>query len=193
MVFTATATATQTGTSTSTSTATGNTLEEAVNNANKIALNSATYGLAPPTLVGSDKHTCEKFCLSCIDFRFVDDTSYYMSCIGDSNNYDQFILAGASLGYNGITGYDSWPICCNDNLQLSHNLHSISEVNIFDHLECGAYKMVYTEEELKGDGEFKLHVENLNKAERTILNKFPFVKKVNKYIFGMDFKPMVIP
>ena len=192
-MFTATATASQTGTSTSTSTATGNTLEEAISNANKIAKNSSIYGLAPPTLVGSDKHACQKFCLSCIDFRFVDDTSYYMCCIGDSNNYDQFILAGASLGYNGIPDYDSWPICCNDHIQLSHDLHSITEVNIFDHMECGAYKMVYTEEELAGDGEFKLHVENLHKAEKTILSQFPFITKVNKYIFDLNFKPIAIP
>jgi len=193
MVFTATATQSASGTSTSESTATGNTFEEAIHNANKVALSSAIYGLAPPTLVGSDKQSCELFCLTCIDFRFVDDTSYYMSCIGNSNNYDQFILAGASLGYNGIQDYYNWILCCDQHIALSRDLHSITEISIFDHLECSAYKIVYSEEELAGDGEFKLHVENLDKAEKTILHKYPFITKVNKYIFDLNFKPIVIP
>jgi len=36
--------------------------------------------------------------LSCMDFRLLDDTTVFMNARGYNNNYDQFILAGASLG-----------------------------------------------------------------------------------------------
>jgi hypothetical protein len=34
-----------------------------------------------------------------MDFRLVDDTVYYLNSLGLNNNYDQFVLAGASLGF----------------------------------------------------------------------------------------------
>jgi hypothetical protein len=34
-----------------------------------------------------------------MDFRLVDDLVYFMDSIGLNNNYDQFVLAGGSLGF----------------------------------------------------------------------------------------------
>jgi hypothetical protein len=192
-IYTASASASVSATATGTARASGNTPEGALNSANKAALNAAIYSLinldAPPP----EQHTCEQFCLSCIDFRFVDDLSNYQGIKGNVNNYDQFVLAGASLGYNGIPNYENWILACDQTIELSHDLHEISQVSLFDHLECGAYKLVYTPEQLEGDGELKLHVENLNKAEKTILKKYPFVKKVNKYIFDLSYNAIPIP
>ena len=191
--YSATATASCSGTSTASSTATGNSLSEAINNANKAALTSAKFALVPPPHVYEDQHTCKYLILSCIDFRFVDDAGYYMNIKGNCNNYDQFVLAGASLGYNGIDGYENWILCCNQHIELSHELHEISEMTIFDHLNCSAYKLEYTSEQLAGDGEFNLHVENLNKAEKTLKEKYSFLEKVNKIIFDLDFNAIIIP
>lgn len=191
--YTATATASTSATSTATSTATGNTPEEAFDNAYNSAETSANYSLAKLTHPPESQHTCEQFCLSCIDFRFVDDVTFYQNLKGDANNHDAFCLAGASLGYNGIPNYENWILCCEQTIDLSYDLHEISEVTIFDHLDCGAYGLVYTPEQLEGDGEFKLHVENLNKAEATILKKFSYIKKVNKFIFDLSYNAIQIP
>jgi len=190
--YSATATATCTGTSTASS-GSGNTLNEAINNANESALNAAKFALCPPPHVDSEQHTCKDLILSCIDFRFVDDYGYYMNLNGNCNNYDQFVLAGASLGYNGIQGYENWILSCDQTIELSRDLHEITEITIFDHLDCGAYTLVYTDEELAGDGEFKLHVENLNKASETLKKKYPFLEKVNKIIYDLSFNAIVIP
>jgi hypothetical protein len=41
--------------------------------------------------------------LACMDFRLIDDEVYYFNKVGYTNNYDKFILAGASVGYNQDT------------------------------------------------------------------------------------------
>jgi len=191
--YTSTATASASATSTASATATGNTPVEANNNAHDAALTSAKFSLATLVQPPPEQKSCEQFCLSCIDFRFVSDLGYYQNVKGKINNYDQFILAGASLGYNGIPDYENWTLCCDQHIQIARELHQITEVDLFDHLDCGAYRLVYTPEELEGDGEFKLHVENLNKAEDTIFQKYPFITKVNKFIFDLSYNAIPIP
>jgi len=155
---------------------------------NKFKLCSLSKNLHPK----KNKKTCKCLTLSCMDFRFVDDITHFMNCNGNRNNYDHFVLAGASLGYNGIPGYKNWIPVFNETVGLARKLHKISEITIFDHLGCGAFKLAYKPEQLKGDGEFNLHVENLNKAEKTLKAKFPFIKKVNKIIFDLNYKPIHI-
>jgi len=190
--FSATATASTSATSTSTSTATGNTPVEAYKNAYNSALTSAKYSLAQLEQPPPEQKTCEQFCLSCIDFRFSDDVTFYQNIKGKCNNYDKFVLAGASLGYNGIPGYENWTLCCDQHITIARDLHQITEVVLFDHLACGAYGLVYTPEQLEGDGEFKLHVENLNKAEATILKTYPFITSVKKFIFDLNYNAIPV-
>lgn len=173
--------------------ATSSSLFEARKDALLRAQSTAYFSLAPPTHPLRDLSSANIMSLSCIDFRFVDDAGYYMNLCGNCNNYDQFALAGASLGYNGIPDYENWTICCDQTIQLSYDLHDISEITIFDHLDCGGYALVYTPEQLAGDGEYNLHVENLNKAEETIKSKFKFIKKVTKQIINLDYEVIVIP
>ena len=116
-----------------------------------------------------------------------------MDIKGNANNYDNLIIAGASLGYNGIPGYENWTVFADQNFELARQLHSIDEINIFEHYECGAYGLVYTPEQLADGGEFNLQVENLNIAEQTIKSKFPFIKRVNKYIIDREGKIVTIP
>lgn len=190
--YSATATASVSATSTSSSTATGNTPDEAYTNAYNSALVSAKFSLAQLDQPPKEQKSCEQFCLSCIDFRFVDDVTFYQDVKGKCNNYDKFILAGASLGYNGIPGYENWTLCCDQHIEKARELHQITSVIIFDHLECGAYGLAYTPEQLAGDGEFKLHVENLNKAEATILKTYPFITSVKKFIFDLNYNAIPI-
>jgi len=168
-----------------------NDLYESVFNVDATA--SAEFTVIKPPTVNPVQRTCKNMIISCIDFRFVNGTGYYMNINGKCNKYDQFVLAGSSLGYNGIKGYENWVSCCNQHIDLAHKLHNITEITIFDHLDCGAYKLVYSPEELVGDGEFNLHVENLNKASISLKEKFPFLEKVNKIIIDFNFNMIVIP
>lgn len=43
--------------------------------------------------------TAKCFVVACMDFRLVDDYVYYLDSLGLNNNYDQFVLAGSSLGF----------------------------------------------------------------------------------------------
>ena len=46
--------------------------------------------------------------ITCIDFRLIDDAVYYLNSKGYVDDYDEFILAGASLGYNtSLNGVNS--------------------------------------------------------------------------------------
>lgn len=131
---------------------------------------------------------CKILTISCIDFRFVKNIGYEMSLMGNTDKYDQFVIPGSSLGYNGISGYECMVTSVDKIIELGKNLHNISEISIFDHLDCGAYRLVYTPDQLDHEGEYKLHIQNLHKAELTIKKKYPFIKKVNKYIFDLDYK-----
>jgi len=192
-MYSGSASATFTGSSSSTATATGNNVDEANENAIKSANISAYYSVNPPTHTPLTQQFCTYCNLNCIDFRFIDDYGFYMNVKGNVNDYDQIVLAGASLGYNGIPGYENWTVFADENIELARLLHRITEINIFDHLDCGAYRLVYTPEQLAGDGAFKLHVENLNKAAATMLEKYPFLTKVNKYIVDLKYNVIPIP
>jgi len=193
-MFVATATATCSECASGSASGSGNTLDEAIQNANKSAILAAQIALRKPIPNNPDQDVIKAVLLNCIDFRLLEYADYFLDTISYLNNFDQFILAGASLGYNGINGYSpNWQNCCNDHITLAHDLHEISEIIIIDHLSCGAYKLSYTAEQLEGDGEYNLHVENLNKAEITIKKKFPFILKVKKFIMGLDGNVSYIP
>jgi len=192
-MFSASASASYSASSSATATATGDTPIEAKNNADNAAILSAQIAIRKPLPNNPNEHIAKTCLLNCIDFRLIDYESFLLDSTGYLYSFDEFILAGASLGYNGIKGYyPQWQNCCNDHITLSHKLHDIKEITIVDHLSCGAYKLQYTPEQLAGDGEYKLHVQNLNQAEITIKEKFPFIIKVNKYIMDLNGKATLI-
>jgi len=73
-----------------------------------------------------------------MDFRLIDKVEEIMVGKGYKQNYDYFILAGASLG--ALQGWDQ-TFC--DHLDLSMKLHHVHEVIFIDHLDCGYYKKIY--------------------------------------------------
>lgn len=111
--------------------------------------------------------------LGCIDPRYASVLSSFLREFkGVQFVYDLFILAGASIGANqsytnystvraqgdrgsyinniladGSAGIGSlghtWGPAFFDHLGVAIQLHSISEVWVFDHLDCGAYKAIY--------------------------------------------------
>jgi len=60
-----------------------------------------------PTQDQTKAHNAKCFVIACMDFRLVDDNVHFMNSIGYHNNYDQFVLAGGSLGFTQEK-YPAW-------------------------------------------------------------------------------------
>ena len=133
--------------------------------------------------------TADIMLLSCMDFRLIDDTVDVLNKLDARNNYDQFILAGSSLGYNTSLGYDNngqqiavdgklskkdtWTNVFNTHIELAIILHNIKYVYIIDHLDCGAYNAWYGNGNVTKENEVQLHLDNLNECKNYIIEKFP--------------------
>jgi len=116
-------------------------------------------------------HESKAFLISCMDFRLIDDMVRAMDSMGYNNNYDQFILAGSSLGLTQ-TKFEHWGKSAIDHMEIGKQLHHFREIIIIDHMDCGAYKKFYPEISCKDD-ELKLHHENFHKAYQKLAAKFP--------------------
>jgi carbonic anhydrase len=118
--------------------------------------------------------TAKAVVLSCMDFRFVNDTVYFLNK-QYKDNYNKLSLAGASLGYNQDT-FKEWGITIDKHIELAKQLHDVNEIIVIDHMDCGAYRILYDNEQMSKEEEYDLHRKNLNKF-RTIMNKkFPELK-----------------
>lgn len=68
-------------------------------------------------------HSANCFVVACMDFRLVDDVTHFMDKIGHNNNYDQFVLAGASLGFTQDK-YPEWGKSLLDHMSIGQSLHN---------------------------------------------------------------------
>ena len=128
--------------------------------------------------------TAKALVLSCIDFRLIDDEVYYFNKMGYANNYDKFILAGASLGYNQ-TKYPEWGQTLNTHIEVAIKLHKIDEIIVLEHMGCGAYKIFYNKDTLTKTEELDLHKLNATKFKKYINVKFPTLK-VRSMVMDLD-------
>lgn len=160
--------------------------------------------------------------LGCIDPRYsAVMTSFLTQYQGVQFIYDLFILAGASLGANqsyttfptkrnlGATGSypnnvlatgaagigqlgRSWGPTFFDHLSVARALHSITEVWVFDHLDCGAYKLILDGSLNASDVEIGPHVTEMEKL-RTNINTFTNgTDPLNPTPYSLSFKGFVI-
>ncbi len=67
-------------------------------------------------------HQAKAFGITCMDFRLIDDVVYFMNGLGFNNNYDEFILAGASLGFTQDK-YPHWGQTLLDHMNIGLTLH----------------------------------------------------------------------
>jgi hypothetical protein len=143
-------------------------------------------------------HLAKALVLSCIDFRLRDNIKCNLSDLGYKNDYDEFILAGTTLGYNGINGkFTHWANVADDHIKLAFDLHKIDTIILIDHMHCGAYKVGYglKETDMGTEIEYNLHKENLEEAAKVIEYKYNgsnpnFFEipnlKIKKYIISID-------
>jgi len=113
--------------------------------------------------------------ISCMDYRFVNDSVHFFNRIGFKDDYNKFSLAGASLGYNQ-TQFPEWRETCNKHIELAQQLHDINEVIVMDHMDCGAYRILYDDPTMSKQEEYTLHKKNLKKFKSMINEKFPSLK-----------------
>ncbi len=94
--------------------------------------------------------------VSCIDLRLTDDLLNFLHFDNLANRYDHFALAGASVCAGAtrdehktlfktevLEQYNSfahWKQSLHDHIDIAINLHSIKDVYIVEHEDCGAYK-----------------------------------------------------
>ena len=105
--------------------------------------------------------TAKAMVLSCMDFRFVDDKVNFLNKIGYRDDYSKFVLAGSSLGYNQDT-FPEWSKSFDKHIELAKDLHNIDEVIVVDHMDCGAYRILYDNPSMSKEEEYKLHQKNLH-------------------------------
>ena len=109
-----------------------------VNRPGHVLASPATPVAAEPSMAGGT----DALLLSCMDYRLTDEIADYMqNHLHMKKKYDYVILAGASLGVNN-TKYPNWGKTFWEHLDTAIALHSIHEVIIIDHRNCGAYKLL---------------------------------------------------
>lgn len=114
------------------------------------------------------------YLVTCMDFRLIDDICRAMDNMGYNNNYDQFIVAGASLGFCQ-NKYPHWRQTAMDHLEIGLNLHKFREFIFIDHLDCGAFKKFFPELKTE-DEEIEAHKKHLQEAHDLLKVKFPDFK-----------------
>jgi hypothetical protein len=129
-------------------------------------------------------HKAKAIVITCMDFRLIDDAVLFFNSIGLNNNYDNFILAGASLGYNQ-TVYSAWSETFDKHIELAEQLHDITDVIVLDHMQCGAYKLFYNLPSIPRANEIEKHKDNFIKFTQTINQKYPHLT-VSTYLMDLD-------
>lgn len=102
--------------------------------------------------------------ISCMDLRLLDNIVHFMEHENLTNRYDQYIMAGASIGalvgsaadndeLGRIAEYKCWETALLHHVRLSIQLHSIKDIYILEHQHCGAYKAFMKD----GGGDYEVH------------------------------------
>jgi hypothetical protein len=128
--------------------------------------NKKLYSCKCSDLSQVNLHKCNALVLQCMDFRLRDNIVCQLNLKKYKNNYDEFIMAGSSLGYEN----EDWKNIFRDHIKLSYKLHDINEIIIIDHMKCGAYKLKYGN--LTDIEEEKYHIEHITNNINIIWNEF---------------------
>ncbi len=132
----------------------------------------------------SQSHGAKSLVLSCIDYRFINETIHYLNT-HRKGNFDYFVLAGSSLGYNESCeahsakeipkdSSNNWHLTYEDHVRLAMKLHHITEIVVIDHMDCGYYQSVYGDAMSDPKKEKAKHKFNLHKFVRLMKNKEEF-------------------
>lgn len=118
---------------------------------------------------------CDALLLNCMDYRLTAKITGYMAAQGLAGNYDQVILAGASLG--AVTNkFPDWGRTFRQHLDVAIQLHGIHEVIVIDHRDCGAYRVILGKDYAADPAaETQIHTEMLHKLRAEIHHAHPTI------------------
>lgn len=112
-------------------------------------------------------HSAKALILHCMDYRFVHDILHEMKRRGLDRQYDDIGLAGAALNLVApLAPYDREAVL--QQIELAKKLHGITDVFLFNHLDCGAYGKIFSTPE----EEHTRHVDDLHQAKSLIESQF---------------------
>ena len=130
------------------------------------------YGYAQiPPYHDRTKGKASVLVLSCIDPRYTNDLAWNLTHRQDLHaDYDLISLAGASLG---VFHSDAWKSVFLEHIDLALKLHGISEVWVYDHLDCGMYKATFN---MKTDDDDAPHLTQLKELKELLFTSYPKLK-----------------
>lgn len=147
---------------------------------------AAVAGVSAHAFSGA-KHHAKALLLSCMDFRLIQELEAYMESRGLVHNYDDLILAGASLAVTSGKR-PAWAQTFWDHLELSIQLHEIENVIVIDHRDCGAYKLLLGEDFSRDRArETGAHTDQLHEFRKEVKAKYPALE-VETLLMGLDGK-----
>ena len=136
-------------------------------------------------------HSSEVFLISCMDFRLLDDVVNAMDGLGYNNNYDQFIVAGASLGVCQDK-FPHWGKSCIDHMEIGLSLHDFRKIMVIDHEDCGAFKKFFPELVGNLELEKEYHAKYIQKLYEILIKIFPKMEFMS-YLMDLDGKIKEVP
>lgn len=139
----------------------------------KLAAAGATLLSAPMLARPAAAGHADAVLLSCMDYRLLDDIVRYMDGRDLTDNYDQVILAGASLGAT-TNVYPSWGETFWSHLQLALDLHHVNRLIVLDHRDCGAYKAIFGQDYAADpQRETEIHTLQMKELSALVAEKHP--------------------
>ena len=114
-------------------------------------------------------HKCQALVLHCMDYRFIGHLRDFIVSQGLKDQYDEVSVAGGVQGIVSGTKHVQEYIL--NQIGTARRLHSIQDVYLINHLDCGAYggrKAFGSDQE-----EHDRHTVDLLKAKQIVNQQFP--------------------
>ena len=113
-------------------------------------------------------HKCQALVLHCMDYRFIGHLRDFIVSQGLKDQYDEVSLAGGVQGIVSGTKHVQEYIL--NQIGTARRLHSIQDVYLINHLDCGAYggRTAFGSDQEEHDR----HTSDLQKAQIIINQRF---------------------
>ena len=114
-------------------------------------------------------HKCQALVLHCMDHRFIGHLRDFIVSQGLKDQYDEVSVAGGTQGM--VSGSKDVQEFILNQIGTACRLHSIQDVYLINHLDCGAYggrKAFGSDQE-----EHDRHTVDLLKAKQIVNQQFP--------------------